>query len=119
MVPKTAVEPTTPKRPLQDGIDGLWKLQLRREHTALLERQEANAKFLQSLAAEATKNKKDYEERMAALETTVLNLQSDERKDRHAFEKWGEELATLKAQMGGVLNTLNQYEQEFSGGMYL
>ena len=108
-----------PKRTLQEGIDSLWKHQLRKENAALLEKQEANAKLLQSLATETVRNRKEYEERLAALETKLLNLQSEERKDRHAFERWGEELASMQAQMGGVLSTIDKCEQQLSSGMCL
>ena len=117
MAPRTPNGPTTPNATLQDGVDCLWKFQLRKENAALLEKQDAHTKLLQSLAAETVRNKKDFDERIAALETTVLNLQRDEKKDRHAFEKWGEEMATLKAQMGGVMDKVDTHDQRLVEGI--
>ena len=112
--------PTAPRPTFEEGMDMLWRFQLRKEHTALLEKQDAANKQLQQLNADVIKNKKNFDERMAgleaqtiknkkdfgerlaALETTILNLQSEERRDRHAFEKYGEEMATLRSQIGDV-----------------
>lgn len=123
MAVDTPSGPTAPRPTFQEGMDSLWKFQLRKENAALLEKQDATTKQLQQVAADAIKNKKnfdermtaletqtiknkkEFDERMAALETTILNLQSEERRDRHAFEKYGEEMATLRSQMGVVMDT--------------
>jgi exonuclease VII small subunit len=118
MVPEASVlEPTTAKGSLQDGVDSLWKFQVRKENSILLESYEGHTKLLQSLAAENLKNKKDFDERMAALEATVRHLQSEERKDRHAFEKYSEEMATLRTQIGGVVDKLERHDQRLDQGI--
>lgn len=127
--------PMVLKPTFEDGVDMLWKFQLRKEHAALLKDQDANNKQLQQLTADAIKNKKnfdermtaleeqtiknkkEFDERMAALETTILNLASEERRDRDGFEKYGEELATLRSQMGGVMETLKAHDWQPTGGI--
>jgi arginine deiminase len=119
MTPEIPNSPTMPMSTLQDGLTGLWKLQLRREHATLLEKANANTKRLEQLAAETNKNKKDFDERMAVLETTILNLQSEERKDRRAFEQYAEEMATLKLQMGIVMDKLDTHDQRLNEGEFI
>ena len=94
----------------------MWKFQLRKENAVLLEGQEAQQKILQALAAESTKTRKDFDERYSALEARISNLEHDERKDRHAFETWGGEMATLKSQIATVME---KQERLISEGIYL
>lgn len=95
--------PKSPRPSFQEGVDSIWKFQLRKENAVLLEKQEAQQKILQALAAESTQARKDFDERYSALEARISNLEHDERKDRHAFETWGEEMTSLKSQMAAVM----------------
>jgi exonuclease VII small subunit len=108
--------PTTHQPSFQDGLDSIWKFQLRKENAVLLENQEAQQKMLQALTAESTKVKKDFEERYSALEARLSNLENGEKGDRHAFETWREEMAMMKSQMSIMI--ANQ-ERQFSEGVAL
>jgi hypothetical protein len=121
MAPETPNDSTVPKPTLQDGVESLWKFQLRKENAALLERQELSIKQLEKLVAETSKNKRDFDERIEALETTVLNLKNEEKKDRLAIEKYCEEMAGLSSQMEGIMDKLETFEacREEMGAMKL
>ena len=108
--------PTTHQPSFQDGLDSIWKFQLRKENAVLLENQEAQQKSLQALTAESTKVKKDFEERYSALEARLLNLENGEKKDRQAFEAWREEMAMMKSQMSIMIE---KQERQFSEGCSL
>ena len=93
-------DPATPQPSFRDGLDSLWKFQLRKENAVLLENQEAQQKILQALVAESSKVGKDFEAHFSVLEARLCNLENEQKKNRHTFETWLEELAALKSQMG-------------------
>jgi hypothetical protein len=81
------------------GVDQLWKFQIRKENTALLEKLESNEKLIHAIAAENNRKVQEAQERITELEAKVTKIEAEEKKYIQRREKQSEEIATVKAQM--------------------
>ena len=117
IMPDALTNPQLSKPTFQEGVDNLWRFQLRKEHAALLEKANANIKYLEQLAAETNKSKKDFDERMAALEGKILSFKNEDKKFRHGFEQYVEDMAMLKTQMGNAMDKLETHDRQLDGGI--
>ena len=55
--------------------------------------------------------------KLAAIETTILNLQAKEQTDSHIVVRYMEEMAKLKSLMSNVTGTLQRHDQQLSEGI--
>jgi sulfite reductase alpha subunit-like flavoprotein len=92
--------PSTAQTTFQDGIDSLWRFQLRREHRELLQCQEQQLKLIQTIREEHSNLRKEVEERCSTLEARMLEFEEAEKKDQQAFERHDEEMRILRAEFG-------------------
>jgi hypothetical protein len=84
---------------VQDGVDRLWKYQLRKEHAALLEKLDSSNKTILAVSSEANRKFHEAAERIAALEAKFTKIEGVQENMRPVVEKWHKDLASLKAQM--------------------
>ena len=97
---------TTPALTVQHGVDMLWRHQLRRESAALLERLDASRKIMEDVTLETARKLQDVAERISTLETKLSSIDSSSKRMREAKQKWDNDVAALKAQMGIISETV-------------
>ena len=79
--------------------DMLWKLQLRKENAALLERLEEYKRQHVATDSESKRKLKEGEERLDALEVMTAKHELELRKEQEAHDRFTGEIASLKSQM--------------------
>lgn len=84
----------------QHGVDMLWRYQLRKESAALLERLDASRKMIEDISSETSRKLQDTEERISTLEAKLSTIDTEGKKMREAKQKWDDDVAALKVQMG-------------------
>ena len=92
-----------------EGVDLLWRYQLRKENEALLEKVEASNKMIETVDAQYARCFQEADQRISALETTLSKIQGNLNKNRQGTENLGSEVATLKRK-------LESLEQNFANG---
>jgi CRP-like cAMP-binding protein len=97
---------TTPALTVQHGVDMLWRHQLRRESAALLERLDASRKIMEDVTLETARKLQDVADRISTLETKLSSIDSSSKRMREAKQKWDNDAAALKAQMGIISETV-------------
>lgn len=84
----------------QHGVDMLWRYQLRKESAVLLERLDESNKMIEDITSETDRKLQDAAERISTLEAQLSKIESEGKKMREAKQKWDDDLAALKMQMG-------------------
>ena len=82
-----------------DGVNLLWKFQLRKENAGILEKLQASERAIQECASESTRYFQEINERVAALEEKLAKTDSEAKKDRQAIESWGVAVKALRAKI--------------------
>lgn len=94
------VTPSTVGPTAREGVDWLWRHQLRKESAALLEKLDASRKLIEDVSFNTTRKLQDAAERISTLETKLSTIDAEGRKLREAKQMWDDDVATLKAQIG-------------------
>ena len=95
-----ATASSTPGLSAQHGVDMLWRHQLRKESAALLERLDASNKMIEDITSETDRKLQDAAERITTLEAQLSKIDSEGKKMKDAKQKWDDDVAALKMQMG-------------------
>jgi len=88
---------------IREGLDTLWKFQLRKENAALLEKLEENAKAIEACRSENMRHFQNLHERIAFIETTIANIETTEEKASQARELHTQEVEALKKTLENLI----------------
>ena len=86
-----------------EGLDTLWKFQLRKENAALLEKLEENAKVVEACKLENMRQFQCFSEKIACIEATIANIERMEEKGMEAWKLQSEEVAALKNKLDNFI----------------
>jgi chromosome segregation ATPase len=82
-----------------NGVDQLWKFQIRKENQEILERVEAIAKAGQALPDQLDKRFNDRADVIEALVAKVAKIENELKQIKDEREGWSNEIAGLKEQI--------------------
>ena len=82
-----------------NGVDQLWKFQIRKENQTILEKVEAIAKASQALPVQLDKRFNDRADMVEALAAKIAEIENDHKLFKEERDIMRKEIATLKNQM--------------------
>lgn len=88
-----------------EGLDTLWKFQLRKENAALLDKLEENAKAIEACRSENMRHFQEFNERIASIEATIFNIENTEEKASQAWGLQNQEVTALKKKVENLIQT--------------
>ena len=99
-LPAPTTSSTVGQLTAREGVDIMWRHQLRKESAALLEKLDTSRKLIKDISSDTTRKLQDVAERISTLETKLSTIDNEGKKLREAKRKWDGDVAALKAQMG-------------------